>query len=369
MAMELHVFFRGELPTKSALNATMKALGLPLAIKPARGSLAGHEGYLPMRWRREETGVEFDVYSDPAALNEIRPEGVDPKLDRSANFRWGGDESELLAAQCLAAAITKLTNGIVFDPEGDRIQSLDELLGEVRGTLAAEKPPPTSITHLDDLKLHLKALLELRSDLMLCGDLLLIRPVRHVLRGVRFEAGGPNSFGLYRYVRPIYENPNFLGFQPNLHWPIFEVPHLQAMMQRLLRVSAFIPVGKATSLLRYTDWLRGGPEPGQRLDDYLMQHLVAYVLAGERERAESLFEQMHPRADSWFIPALVFLGRGVASICAEYHEKEEATAKALNLGDAWQPSPFPVEVPANERETRTNEPPFIDEPWTGTEDD
>ena len=37
MSMETHVFFRGKLPTKSALSRAMKELGFPFSITPSTG--------------------------------------------------------------------------------------------------------------------------------------------------------------------------------------------------------------------------------------------------------------------------------------------------------------------------------------------
>jgi hypothetical protein len=31
------------------------------------------------------------------------PPAIEPGFDRSANFRWGGDETEMLAGMCAAA--------------------------------------------------------------------------------------------------------------------------------------------------------------------------------------------------------------------------------------------------------------------------
>ena len=123
MAMEIHVFFRGKLPKKAALGRTMKELGFPLWVKPATGPLEGHSGYLPMRLEREDTGVEFDIFEGRSIIDEFGLEEVDPSLDRVGSFRWGGDEDEMLAALCGAAALAKLTNGTVFDEAGDRLLS------------------------------------------------------------------------------------------------------------------------------------------------------------------------------------------------------------------------------------------------------
>ena len=39
-----------------------RELGFPLTFRPGIGTLEWHKGYLPMRLRGEESGVEFDVF-------------------------------------------------------------------------------------------------------------------------------------------------------------------------------------------------------------------------------------------------------------------------------------------------------------------
>src|SRR5260370_21678738 len=100
MAMEMHVLFRGKLPDNSALSRAMAELGFPLTI--AAGSLERQSGFMPMRLRREESGVEFDVSNDRASVEELAGEHLQPGFDRSANFRWGGAEYQLLFGLCAA---------------------------------------------------------------------------------------------------------------------------------------------------------------------------------------------------------------------------------------------------------------------------
>jgi hypothetical protein len=100
MAMETHVLFRGKLPSVAALARAMKELGFPLTITDATGSLERQSGFMPMRLRREETGVELHVWTDPGDIAELAGEGVDPSFDRAASFRWAGDESEMLRGLC-----------------------------------------------------------------------------------------------------------------------------------------------------------------------------------------------------------------------------------------------------------------------------
>src|SRR6266545_6710492 len=112
MSMETHVFFRGTLPSKAALSRAMKELGFPYSIKPATGSLEEQNGFMPMLLRREETGVEFDVFGRDA-VEEFADEGVDPSYQRVANFRWGGDFQEAVAGMCGAAALQARQRGRV----------------------------------------------------------------------------------------------------------------------------------------------------------------------------------------------------------------------------------------------------------------
>src|SRR3954468_22674473 len=94
MSVEVHVFFRGKLPSKTALARTLREIGFPLTCR-WRGSLEKYVGFLPMTWDGEETGCEF-IDSTVADEYEEEPvEGADPALDRCAVFRLGGDMVEL----------------------------------------------------------------------------------------------------------------------------------------------------------------------------------------------------------------------------------------------------------------------------------
>jgi hypothetical protein len=108
MSMETHVFFRGMLPTKAALNRTMKELNFPFAIKPATGALDRQSGFMPMTLWDEDTGVEFDVYDGLDAIEEFSAHGIDGRFARRASFRWGGSAEECAADLCTAAALARL---------------------------------------------------------------------------------------------------------------------------------------------------------------------------------------------------------------------------------------------------------------------
>ena len=80
---------------------------------PATGSLEQQARFMPMKRRGEETGVEFDVYSDHTAVEEFADVGVDASFERRASLRWSGDFQEAGAGMSAAATLAKLMNGVV----------------------------------------------------------------------------------------------------------------------------------------------------------------------------------------------------------------------------------------------------------------
>jgi hypothetical protein len=136
MSMEINVVFRGPLPSKAALSRAMQELGFPLTITDTSGPLDEQNGFMPMSLQGEETGVEFDVFDGREDIEGIaNGRDVDASFDRSGNFRWGGDESEMVCALCAAAALARLTNGVVFDEYEDDARTADQAIEEARRAL------------------------------------------------------------------------------------------------------------------------------------------------------------------------------------------------------------------------------------------
>lgn len=370
MASETHVFFRGKLPTKAALAKTMRELGFPFSLKPATGSLEQQSGFMPMTLRGEETGVAFDVFEGRAAVNELAPEGGDAGFDRSANFRWSGDEHEMLAGLCAAAALAKLTNGVVFDETEGRVLSVAEAIAVVRRNYEVLKPEERARpgTRPSDIRRYLKPLLRQRSDLLLRGRLLIIRPVRHVLRGAFFDrTSDKHQFRIWRYIKPLYQGPHGLGHGSSIYPSKVWEPHFEHELLDSLAHDIFDHVGRLTTLTDVVDDLA-------RTDESQTERVVALVLTGERERAADYVTEMErKRVDNsawehWAKGQRSFLARDIGAVCEEYRSKEAQTADALKLGDAWIPSPFPAELPPGQRATRSSEPAFTTTPWVKTPD-
>jgi hypothetical protein len=379
MSMETHVFFRGKLPSKTALSRTMKELGFPFSITPATGSLEAQKGFMPMKLRGEGTGVEFDVFGDRVAVEEFADAGVDASFERRASLRWGGDFEEAVAGMCAAAALAKLVDGVVFDEAEDRLLSVDDAIAVARQNLQRLLQPEDKKrlpgTRPADLKRHLKPLFKQRSDLVLIGRLLIIRPVRHLLRGAFFgRISDKFSFRLLSYVKPLFSIADRFdfGFCTNVHqglsWKVWE-PHFGGLLFDVLDEDVFQAVSKITSLAQFDGDLGLG-----RLEyfrDSFPVRVAALILAGQRERAAELIETELARTERENYEyghhvagkQKALLERDVESLCAEFHAKERQAAEFLKLGDAWEPTPFPAELPAAERAQRCDDPPFPTKPW------
>jgi hypothetical protein len=371
MSMETHVFFRGKLPSKAAVSREMKELGLPFSIAPATGSLETQNGFMPMKLRGEETGVEFSVYADHFAVEEFADVGVDPSFERRASLRWGGDVQEAVAGMSVAAAVAKLANGVVFDEAEGRLLSADAAATLARQNLQALLKPEDKKrrgTRPADLKHYLKPLLKQRSDLVLIGRLLIIRPVRHLLRGALFgRSGDKYRFNVWRFLRPLFpvEDGGFFHTELREDWKVWQ-PHFQALVFDALAEDVFDVVGRITSLAHFCGDLGEG-DYGFRAR--FEASVTALVLAGERERAAELINlQLAGTESDGYMRYLAekqsaLLERDVASLCAEFRSKETEEAKALDLGDVWEPTPFPAEVLEAKRAQRCDDPPFITTPW------
>lgn len=381
MSIVMSVIFRGKLPDRKTLSRTMSELGFPFTIAACVGSLERQSGFMPMWLHREDTGVEFygrddrtdvaEVRAEIAEMEELAGQAVDPTFDRVADFRWSSDEREMLAGMCAAAALAKLVNGVVFEDQEGRLLSVDEAIAYARQhvpSVLSWYESGRRGTRPADIKHYLKPLLKLRSDLVVIGRYLLIRPVRHVLRGVYLSRTNDKcKFQIVPLLKPLCaSNAGGLGYRDSIHDRIWRVwkPHFEPMLMDSLAHDVFESLGKITTL----DDL--GTELVSDASHVHSMGVTALVLAGERERAAAYVRENEERdasssdrARSWAEAQKRFLARDINDICAEAHATEAKTAKALKLQGIWEPSPFPVEVPFDERQARTAESLFVPQPW------
>jgi hypothetical protein len=372
MSMETHVFFRGKLPTKAVLSRTMRELGFPFSITPSTGSLERQSGFMPMKRRGEETGVEFDVYNDHSSVEEFADVGVDAGFERRASLRWGGDFQEAVAGMSAAAALAKLMSGVVFDEAEDKLLSADDAIALARKNLQ-ELVKPEDVKHPGtrpaDLKRYLKPLLKQRSDLVLIGRLLLIRPVRHIIRGVFFDRTGDKyQFKLWLIVRLLVEpgDHELLRCAIDIDQCRVWDPEFPALLFHVLEHDVFSKVATLDNLADVERDMGLGDE--WKIANFETK-VTALILAGRRERARELIDSFEAqpgkmeRWQTWLRNQRTFLDQDAASLGTEARSWEQKVAKFHRLGAAWEPSPFPIEVPEAERAQQCDEPSFPAGPW------
>ena len=215
-----------------------------------------------------------------------------------------------------------------------------------------------------DIKRYLKELLDLRSDLVLVDRLLLIRPVRHLLRGALLDRTSDKySFRIWRCASPLFADVGSDGDGDYLDYTASRVwtSYFQPRLMDALAEDIFDNVGKITTL---ADFAAGSTAAGRSIT----ARVRALVLAGEPERAADFVrtvEQgyLNPYWQGWPAQQRALLDRDVASVCAEFHAREEKIAKALKLGEIWEPMPFPAELPAAGRASAPADPLFVPTPW------
>ncbi|WP_342360378.1 hypothetical protein [Terrarubrum flagellatum] len=367
MANEIHVLFAGLLPSRTALRKGLRAAGFPFSFAESSGSLEEQSGYLPMKFRGQETGVEFDSTTDREQVVEIAGDSVAPSFDRITSFRWGGDETEMTVAFAMASALATLVKGVVFDEQSGELQSPDEAAAIARQSLAtltkaatAKHPGATKA----DLKRYLKPLLQRRDDLVLIDRMLIIRPVRHILRGVFFEPRGDRyAFQTRRYLQPLYKGGFDQGYwdDPKRNWRVYE-PLFQPLFLDALGANIFDEVGRITSF----ELLAQVYEDAM---DAIGLRAIALALAGRQGDGIALLEAgiESKRFNGYWIELMKkwkdWLNRDIKIICAELHEQEAAAVKALKIEQFWRPSPFPTELADANGSEQTDEPLFLTTNW------
>jgi hypothetical protein len=118
MSMELHVLLsKSRLPDVRQWQAAIDALGFDVKLDSSL-KIGINTGFLPAKFMGRDSGFEFDI-SPASEIKETYSEFADAFAERdvSGNFRWGGDLNEMASALVASAALTKLSDGICFDPQ------------------------------------------------------------------------------------------------------------------------------------------------------------------------------------------------------------------------------------------------------------
>jgi hypothetical protein len=379
MAVYLYAFYPGRLPSKAALTRCFEELGFPLTFDREAGSLDTSTGGLPMRLRGEDTGFDLmtlSIVGDP----EFADIKIDPRLTHCAICQFGAGEEGCAAALCFAVAVAKLVNGALYDPQSGQLATLDETIAWAREVIEEARLRPISQgTRPRDVRYYLRSLLQQRSDLALVGDLLFVRPIRHLVRGASLRRSSYKySLQVSGGFIPVYDRESGTG-RPieGLKFEVWQ-PHFEPLLMAMLADEIFDRTGRITTLADFAT------EQSHRYARRGFPEITSMVLAGELDRAAAYVEEVERKRGSevtayveeiehkrWIEgkakhPARVHwesLVKDVEATCAEYHAREIKTVKEMKLDRFWEPAPFPIELPAARRTREAAEPPFLTTPW------
>jgi hypothetical protein len=132
MSMSIHACWKGPLAvTRDRLQAALAELGFQATILH---ELEGAEGYWPIDIDGCKTGVEIYFDSDLGELTGHYPVLAAALADRDsvATFVWGGDFAEGAAAIALAAAVARLREGILYDPQDAECLSVETATSDAK---------------------------------------------------------------------------------------------------------------------------------------------------------------------------------------------------------------------------------------------
>lgn len=397
MSIEIHVFFRGKLPTKPALAKAMKDLGFPITIPPPKDSLEKQSGFLPMRLNREEAGAEFDVFEGRANIADIMGDSaseVDPDFDRCGSFRFGGNENEMVTAICASAALAKLVGGVVLEAESGELMQVDAAIAWAKQHLDSVKPkdrkPSTSVAQV---RRALKPLLDRHEDLALVGRWLILKPVHHVVCGVLIDRTSSADLFEPRWAvmhlcevrKSIFLNWGNPSMPPQLFRPhklrtdrrqergwVWTDPYV---IEDLREIIERVALPKLRSLRTIADLMGhlAASRPSDDDDDdddddkpltgWWESQLVLDVALGNLASAHKSCVERVPKLkgetywsgdaeDHATVARLKELSaryqagdhKGLAALL---HEWEEITVKNLKIEHLWERTPFPLEIDEN----------------------
>lgn len=132
MSMNIHACWKGPVAvTREGLKVVLAELGFQSTILH---ELEGAEGYWPVDIDGCKTGVEIYFDSNLEELTDDYPVLAAALAGRDSvvTFAWGGDFAEGGAGIALAAAIAKLQEGIVYDPQDAVCLSVETAISQAK---------------------------------------------------------------------------------------------------------------------------------------------------------------------------------------------------------------------------------------------
>ena len=137
MSIELHVFYGSKHGVSlKQWNEEIRALGYDVVLDEGI-NLNEFSGFLPVMHKNSEAGFEY--YRDEPTRSELSKMGVPLDLGVQVTFRTGSSSQDLACSSVAAAALCRLTRGVIYEPQEGVIVSHAEcaawLANEYQATL------------------------------------------------------------------------------------------------------------------------------------------------------------------------------------------------------------------------------------------
>ena len=222
------------------------------------------------------------------------------------------------------------------------------------------------MTTLRQIKDFVTPLLKRHDDLALIRHMVVLKPVRHVLRGIFVDRTGdaarckPRWFVMRLFVKSedVGLGHGELLYHPEGLW-WWTDPNLPDTLVEIVERDALPTLHTVATLRDYVE-LTALPDHPRARALYGASHVLNLFAVGDLDAACD-FLAAHEQAEAYWAPRLKQLGLdrrlpalrdrlGIADrakLAGLLHEWEAYTVDKLKLQDVWEPTPFPLELASN----------------------
>ncbi|MCA3287518.1 MAG: hypothetical protein ING09_13290 [Roseomonas sp.] len=362
-------------PSAKDLNAAAAAFELPIILENSF-NLKSVDGFQPATFNGEQTGAEISI-EDKAEVFDMYPDFAEaaPQLDRVVTLRWVGDFLEMAFANGIAAAIAKACGGVIYEPQGGSVMSIEAAIAEAKSSaqLAGHRIGPQAKTARQ--KTPFKAMIDhIASEFPayhVRGKWVFQHIGNHHVSGMFFD-GPPSKFNMkiHFVLRPLslFGNPGGFAFAKTARVYIdgtfsvdIRAPGFSNALVELIK-SDFVPFSdRMRSFPAMVVHVRNGLDtftstswPDIRLAwcdcvtgqfEQARAHILEAFASVEKYNLQDLLDT--PR----FVQMreiLPLLEHGDPGPIGNYlRERERREVEYLQIQELWQPAPFPFERPVS----------------------
>jgi hypothetical protein len=204
----------------------------------------------------------------------------------------------------------------------------------------------------------LRPLLSRHSDLALVGRFLIIKPVRHILRGVFVDrCGNPNAFVPIKVVDILLPGRHMmtLGWGGQLYkapYRIWDANNAVAINTMCEMIEYEVLPG-LRQIISFGDFVAVASEKrplSERVsyEAFTGMHMLLAVAHGDFDEAREIWDS-DPQISRYMMSKVPFfytalLSKDRSALAAFLHQWEAQTIATYKLEKFWEPTPFPLEL-------------------------